>query len=371
VAGASRLYLDPTASARGFLLSHTFPFAKTPGAPTLFRVTAPVTRSRDSLFWLLQIGGWLIAIPVFVLVLLVVFTDPVTALAIGVTRQAIGFGITFVLWRIYRAWPPREFQLAQQAWKIVLCCVFATLADFLLAEVIRGVMTLPVLPEYALRGSFFVRLAVYVAWSALYFGIRQQLEGHAQELELARAEAAAREAELQLLRAQVNPHFVFNALSSIVGHAEDNPPAVVETAYAVSDYLRYSLTQRAHRAALGDELGAMTNYLRVERMSRGEKNFEWVIDATLAARGRWPPPRSCNPWWRTPPSTACARPRCRCGSASTPRSRARSSWSRWRTPAAGSTRRRRRPRCPPPESAWPTCAAASCCSAARRPVSTC
>ena len=153
----------------------------------------------------------------------------------------------------------------------------------MLAEVIRSLMTLPILPEYALRGSFFVRLAVYVAWSALYFGIRQELEGHAQELDLARAEAAARDAELQLLRAQVNPHFVFNALSSIVGHAEDNPAAVIETTYAVSDYLRYSLSQREHRAPLGDELAAMGNYLRVERMSRGEKKFHWVIDASIDA----------------------------------------------------------------------------------------
>lgn len=246
-------------------------------------MTPAPNRSRRSLFWLLQTGGWLIAIPVFVLVLLAVFTDPVQAFLVGTIRQVMGFGITLVLWRIYRRWPPREFQFAQHAWKIALGCIFATLADFVLAEVIRSVLTLPALPEYALRGSFFVRLAVYVAWSALYFGIRQELESHAQELELVRAEAAARDAELQLLRAQVNPHFVFNALSSIVGHAEDNPAAVIETTYAVSDYLRYSLSQRAHRAPLGDELAAMGNYLRVERLARGEQKFDWSIDTTLDA----------------------------------------------------------------------------------------
>lgn len=217
------------------------------------------------------------------LVLLAVFADPATAVLVGSIRQVMGFVITLGLWVIYRRWPPREFQFAQHAWKIALGCIFATLADFVLAEVIRHAFSLPELPEFALRGSFFVRLAIYVAWSALYFAIRQELESHAQELELARSEAAHRDAELQLLRAQVNPHFVFNALSSIVGHADDNPAAVTEITYAVSDYLRYSLSQRAHRAPLGDELGAMTNYLRVERMNRGEKNLDWVIDATVAA----------------------------------------------------------------------------------------
>ena len=261
----------------------SFPFAKAGGARTLLPVPSPVPRSRHSLFWLLQIGGWLIAIPLFVLVLLVVFDDPATALLVGSTRQVMGFVITLGMWVVYRRWPSRQFQFAQHAWQIALGCIFATLADFVLAELIRHAMNLPALPEFALRGSFFVRLAIYVAWSALYFAIRQELEGHAQELELARAEAAHRDAELQLLRAQVNPHFVFNALSSIVGHAEDNPAAVIETTYAVSDYLRYSLSQRAHRAPLGDELAAMTNYLRVERMNRGEKNLDWVIDATVAA----------------------------------------------------------------------------------------
>jgi LytS/YehU family sensor histidine kinase len=51
----------------------------------------------------------------------------------------------------------------------------------------------------------------------------------------------------------------------------------------VSDYLRYSLSQRAHRAPLGDELAAMGNYLRVERMGRGEKKFDWAIEATVDA----------------------------------------------------------------------------------------
>lgn len=261
-----------------------FPFAKAGLGRTISGVSSPtVPRSRRSLFWLLQVGGWLVAIPVFVLVLLVVFADPATAWLIGGIRQVMGFLISLGMWTVYRRWPPRGFQFSHHAWKIVLCCLFATLADFVLAELIRHFMNLPVLPEYVLRGSFFVRLAIYVAWSALYFGIRQELESHAQDLELALAEASAREAELQLLRAQVNPHFVFNALTSIVGHAEDNPAAVIDITYAVSDYLRYSLSQRAHRARLGDELSAMTNYLRVERLNRGQKNLDWVIDATVAA----------------------------------------------------------------------------------------
>jgi sensor histidine kinase YesM len=259
------------------------------------RVAPLIPRSRQSWFWLLQIGGWSLAVPVFITVLLTVFNDFLMAVVIGCIRQIIGFGITLVLWRIYRRWPPAQFQIGRHVWLITSCCVAATMGDFFLSEVIRRVFLLPELPEYALRGSVFVRLAVYVAWSALYFAIRQELEARDTALRLAQAEAANREAEIQLLRAQVNPHFLFNALNSIIGQAPDNPAAVVETTHAVADYLRYSLSQNAHRAALGDELDALANFLRVERMNRGESYLEWRIDATPEARAALAPTALVQP----------------------------------------------------------------------------
>lgn len=236
------------------------------------------------LFWTLQIGGWLLLIPVFIGFLLLVFPNLMTVLWIGVARQILGFVLTLGLWRIYRRWPPDSFKLGRRAGWILVWCIVATAADQGVAALAQHVLPLTPVPELAERGAIFLRFLLYSGWSALYFTIRQELHSREAELRLARAEAAHREAELLLLRAQVNPHFLFNALNTIVAEAEDHPATVGDIAHAVADYLRYSLRHGIHHAPLGDELNAMTNYLSVERTHHGQERLDWKIEATDEAR---------------------------------------------------------------------------------------
>lgn len=242
------------------------------------------SRPPQHLFWLLQIGGWLLLIPVSASIAALVFRDPGSTILFGVLRQVFGFGLTLGLWAFYRRWPASNFQITRHAWQIALACVAAAITDVLITDLIHRALALPPIPAFVGRGAVFSRLALYVAWSALYFVIRQELESRSTELRLARAEAANREAELQRLRAQVNPHFLFNALGSIIALAETNPAAVAATTRAVADYLRYSLSQGAHQAPLGEELAAMASYLQVENAGQGAGRLEWSIDASDAAR---------------------------------------------------------------------------------------
>jgi hypothetical protein len=241
-------------------------------------------RPPQRLFWLLQCGGWLLVMPVSASMALLVFSDPGTILLFSVVRQVFGFALTLGLWQLYQRWPAASFSLSRHAWKIALGCFAAAAMDVLLTEGWIRAFGLPALPTLVERGTLFSRLALYVAWSALYFAIRQELEKRNTELRLARAEAVNREFELQRLRAQVNPHFLFNALGSIISQAETNPAAVAATTHAVADYLRYSLAHSAHEAPLGEELAAMASYLHVESASQGPERFAWNIDASDAAR---------------------------------------------------------------------------------------
>lgn len=222
--------------------------------------------------------------PFFAAVAAIVFPDLGTVVLIGITRQAISFFGSLGLWRIYRRWPAADFKLATHAWQIVLYCVLVTLVDAVVAEGARIALGIPPPPDVAQIGSLIVRFAIYLAWSALYFAIRQELERHATELRLARAEAANREAELQLLRAQVNPHFLFNALNALIGYAETNPGEVVNTTHAIADYLRYSLSHGSHRAPLGHELDAMAGYLLIAAAHHSLHGLDWNIEATDEAR---------------------------------------------------------------------------------------
>lgn len=236
-------------------------------------------RNPQRLFWLLQIGGWLLVMPISLSMSLLVFSDPGTILLFTVGRQIFGFGLSLILWRYYVRWPATNFQIVRHAVKVALACALASLVDAALTELCVQAFHLPALPPLAARGALFSRFAMYVAWSALYFAIRWEIESRNTELRLARAEAANREAELQRLRAQINPHFLFNALGSIIGQAETNPPAVAPLTHAIADYLRYSLTHGTHQAPLGEELTAMASYLQVETATLGPGRLDWSIQA--------------------------------------------------------------------------------------------
>jgi hypothetical protein len=241
-------------------------------------------RSPRKLFWLLQTAGWLLVMPVSASMSFLIFQDIHTIFFFSVVRQVMGFGLTLGLWQLYRRWPAANFSFYRHGWQIALGCFAAAAVDVLLTQAWLGYFHLSPLPEVIERGTLFSRLALYVAWSALYFAIRQELESRSTELRLARAEAANREAELQRLRAQMNPHFLFNALGSIITQAETNPGAIAATTHAVADYLRYTLTHSAHEAPLGEELAAMSSYLRVESATQGPERLDWRIEASDAAR---------------------------------------------------------------------------------------
>ena len=107
---------------------------------------------------------------------------------------------------------------------------------------------------------------VLVCWSVLHFGINLMRTARDRELRLARAESEKREAELQMLRAQVNPHFLFNALNTIRARVEGFGQELRNIVHSLADYLQYSL-EHADRelVPLGKEFEALVSYLKVEK----------------------------------------------------------------------------------------------------------
>jgi LytS/YehU family sensor histidine kinase len=130
--------------------------------------------------------------------------------------------------------------------------------------------------------SVALRAVVYGFWSLLYLVINHSLDVQENQLHIAQKEAAMRSSELQVLRGQVNPHFLFNALNSILAES-GNPGAVQRITLSLAEYLRFSLRQQDDTDQLGTELNALESYLRVEK-ARFEENLEYTIEADEAAR---------------------------------------------------------------------------------------
>jgi two-component system LytT family sensor kinase len=94
---------------------------------------------------------------------------------------------------------------------------------------------------------------------------------------------------LQMLRAQLDPHFLFNSLNGIAAEIRPHPEVAVEMVGELSDYLRYSLDHRKQPIArLSTELGAMESYLRIERARFGDR-LHFHVGASEPARRRLVP----------------------------------------------------------------------------------
>jgi len=103
-------------------------------------------------------------------------------------------------------------------------------------------------------------------------------------------------AELELLRAQLEPHFLFNALNTIAGLIRGSRPVLATTALAkLSELLRYVIeASRQDRVPLAWELEFVTSYLELQQMRFGPR-LQFAIDQPAVGRGRDVPPLLLQP----------------------------------------------------------------------------
>lgn len=117
-------------------------------------------------------------------------------------------------------------------------------------------------------------LDVLVYWSVVGVcqGIRNFRISQERERRAAELEARLTSAELQALRMQINPHFLFNTLNSIAALVYVNPRAADEMLGDLSELLRRSLdSMEEQEITLAQELEFIGAYLRIEQKRFGER----------------------------------------------------------------------------------------------------
>jgi hypothetical protein len=125
-------------------------------------------------------------------------------------------------------------------------------------------------------GVLFYLLAVAVHYLIVAFERSRESERRGLSLEV-----AAREAELRALRAQIDPHFLFNSLNSIASLCGSDPNAAREMSAVLAEFLRATLRVGAlDSIPLRDEVDLVSKYLSVEKVRFGERlRFEPRIAA--------------------------------------------------------------------------------------------
>ena len=130
--------------------------------------------------------------------------------------------------------------------------------------------------RFCLTGAF-----MYLITVAMHYAfIAHQLSEEAQRTEQDLRELA-REAELKALRAQLNPHFLFNSLNSISALTSIDPKGARRMCVLLSDFLRKSLKLgERQEVSLAEELDLVRAYLSIEQIRFGDRlKVAWDISA--------------------------------------------------------------------------------------------
>lgn len=128
--------------------------------------------------------------------------------------------------------------------------------------------TYPASERFAIDNSYIVRSVIYQLYGIAYFTtiklwIRfQKLKTRNQQLLLEK-----KTSELNFLKSQTNPHFLFNTLNGIYALAREKSDLTADTVMRLSDILRYMLYEtQASLTTIGKEIEIMDEYIELEKM---------------------------------------------------------------------------------------------------------
>ena len=239
-------------------------------------------------FWFLQLSGWLTLALISFFSLTIWYNQD--QLSLGYVMHPLvqsAFGI-FVS---YPMRPLSVFVWKLPFWRrmtwislgIVVCATIWTslrLWSFMLMTPEQNLWS-----DYG--GWFFTSILIFIGWASIYHGINyyRLLESERsnflsilasnkeEQLKRIRAESMAQEAQLKMLRYQLNPHFLFNTLnsiSSLITKRDDF--RANEMIIQLSNFLRHSLnSDPVDGISLKDEIDALKLYLRIEEARFGDR----------------------------------------------------------------------------------------------------
>ena len=244
----------------------------------------PIAQQKSQLaYWIFQLTGWGV-------VTLGRFIGAVTVLDLAWTRlllelllvNTVGLVLSHLLRDFVRRNRWRALPIRKLAWRILVASFvcgapigIATQFTYLSVLVDPELFLRKYAPAWqfhlAVPFAFALEIAnwvlLFVIWLTIYFiavAVREHRSAQLKQSELARALQLA---ELRLLKSQLNPHYLFNALNTVRSLIADNPARAQNAVTRLAKTLRYTLTSpQDELVTLSQELEIVTDYLELESM---------------------------------------------------------------------------------------------------------
>ncbi len=158
------------------------------------------------------------------------------------------------MYLIYRNTSYRQMQVSRLIVLILVLSFSGSTLEILISFALHNVFLFKeaAFSDNSIRvGVLYYRAGLFASWSFLYFVLRLYYESRDLNRRLVHAMSECQETEVQLFRSQMNPHFLFNALTTIHGSVERSREELRRIIQSLGDYLRYA-------AAAGESIPSIT-----------------------------------------------------------------------------------------------------------------
>lgn len=227
--------------------------------------------------WIAYVLAWALAAVIYALILV---AQGYTTFFEGITSSAVTMGVGGVagvgVWWLSGRYPlPERFRSRFFARHLLLGAGYAGLcvgALYLWLLIAAGSAIAGTVMATAAVWMLAQYLMLYAVIAGVSYQIRTLRRLRAQQLAVARAEAAAVRAQLVALRSQLNPHFLFNSLHSLSTLVRHDPDAAEQAIEQLGALLRYALDRGGSDLVyLDDEWAFTRTYLDLEQMRLGAR----------------------------------------------------------------------------------------------------
>lgn len=237
---------------------------------------------KNRAFWILQLFGWTGFFILRVFTALTYGYELADYVSRAFWLMVVGLGLSLIMRYIYRQCRAKPLPIVALT-AVVTSALFGGLFSFIEVKYI-------VIEEgdglALLTNAMFEATALF-AWSTLYFSFHYYNDLQEQRAKALAATAMAHQAQLKMLRYQLNPHFLFNTLNAISTLVlEKDTASANKMLTKLSSFLRYTLVnQPTQKVNLEQEIYTLQLYLEIERVRFEDRltvEFE-VEDKALAA----------------------------------------------------------------------------------------
>lgn len=233
--------------------------------------------NKQKIYWTAQVSGWLtyVLILAFWSLLTDQFEWPIVKVWVLVffTGIAVSHFLRSLILRL--KW--LRLSLYHVVWRLFVISLMLGLLSALVHAVISDLVFQDIRPLLVWPFADLLQIMLAYApelliWSLIYFAWNYFRNYEREEIKNLRLEASKNEIELNNLKAQLNPHFMFNAMNSIRALIDENPELAKRSVTQLAMILRNTLVVGKHQfIPFEDELRVVMNYLELEGIRYEER----------------------------------------------------------------------------------------------------